>query len=225
MDTDNNLCVACTQALTIDDKLAGGSVKSASDGTAMLDIGKFTLDLQPSRFLNLFGSHVDAKENIDHTQWFKAGSDCSGRTSLVRPSYSGQDVERVVVPPGLSELSASMARVCRFCRRLEALLRCNYSKCDWWEDANTRIRILIHYEWSEARFSHDGSDHDCEKHACTRWGEGPETLPWEKLQKLEHLAVYVRHPGLEHSNPDRYTFEIGAWPGMFGLIYVHETLS
>lgn len=222
MDAEDNLCVACTQALTIDDKLAGGSVKSASDGTPMLDIGKFTLDLQPARFSSLSRLDFDTEENIDRTQWFEAGWDYAGRTSLVRPSYSGQDVERVVVPPDLSELSASMARVCRFCRRLEALLRCNYSKCDWWEDANTRIRILIHYEWSEARTTHAGSarDHSCEKHAC-----GTETMPWEKLQELKHLAVYVRHPGLEHSIPDRYTFEIGAWPGMLGLIDVRETLS
>lgn len=116
MDTDSNLCVACTQALTIDDKLAGGSVKSASDGTAMLDIGKFALDLQSARFLNLSRLDFGTEENIDRTQWFEAGWDYAGRASLVRPSYSGQDVERVVVPPDLSELSASMARVCRFCR-------------------------------------------------------------------------------------------------------------
>lgn len=222
MDAEDNLCVACTQALTIDDKLAGGSVKSASDGTAMLDIGKFTLDRQSAQFSSLSRSDFDTEETIDRTQWFEAGWDYAGRLILIRSSYSGQDVERVVVPPDLSELSASMARVCRFCRRLEALLRCNYSKCDWWQDANTRIRILIHYEWSETRFNHNGGplDHSCEKHAC-----GPETLPWEKFQKLEHLAVYVRHPGLEQSTPDRYTFEIGAWPGMLGLTYVRETLS
>lgn len=215
MDTEDNLCVVCTQALTIDDKVAGGSVKSASDGTAMLDIGNFKLDLQLLRFLNLSRSHVDAENNKEPTQWFRTGSDCAGRTSLVRPSYSGQDAERVVVPPDLPELSASMAGICRFCERLEALLRCNYSECDWWRDANTRIRIHIHYEWSEYSFSHDERtfDDSCEEYGIPRWGKGREKLPWEKAQYLEHLAVYVRHPGLEDSMPDRYTFEIGAWPG------------
>lgn len=207
METENNLCVSCTKALIIDDRLAGGSVKSASDGTAMLDIGAFKFDVQSSRFSGF--------QNEDNPQWFKVNSDRSGRTRFVRSSCSGQDVERVVVPPDLPELSTSMAGNCRFCKRLEVLLRCNYRECDWWTDANTRIRILVHYGWSEDRFSCNGGifDDACEEYGIPRWGEGLEKLPWEKTQHLEHLAVYVRHPGLEDSIPDRYTFEIGAWPG------------
>lgn len=219
METENNLCAICMLALTIDDKAAGGSVKSASDGTAMLDIGKFKLDIQASRLYRPY-----AEKSEDHPQWFKRGSDRSGRTDLFRPSYSGQDVERVVVPPFLPELSASMNGMCRFCKRLEVLLHCKYSECHWWEDANARIRVLIRYEWSEDRFIHDGTRFDdiCEKYSIPRWGKGRETLPWEKTQHLKHLAVHVRHPGLEESSPDQYTFEIGAWPGMLDPIPFHE---
>lgn len=227
METENNLCAACTQALTIDDKLAGGSVKRASDGSAMLDIAKFKPDVQHSRFHNLGWLHVDAETTRDHTHWFVSGGDCAGRTHLGRPSYSGQDVERVVVPPGLPELSASVAGICRFCKELETLLRGNYSECDWWQGANARIRILIHYEWSEDRVIHNGItfDSESEEGRIPRWGKGPETLPWEKRQHLEHLAVYVRHPGLDHSGPDKYRFEIGSWSGRLGLILPHKIHS
>lgn len=221
METENNLCLTCTQALTIDDKLAGGSVKSASDGTAMLDIGNFKLDIEESK------SYKPYAEEIKDRTWFRRGGDSSGRTQLFRPTYSGQDVERVVVPPGLPELSASMAGMCRFCKRLEALLRCNYSECHWWEDANAEICIVIRYEWSEDHFIHNGREFEdsCENSGIPIWGKGPETLPWEKKQHLEHLAVHVRHPGLEDSSPDRYTFEVGAWPGRLGPALLRKAHS
>lgn len=227
MEAESNLCVACAQALAIDDRLNGGSVKSTSDGTATLDIGSFKFDVQASRLYNFSGEHADAETIKDHTQWFETSRDCAGRTYLRRQSYSGRDIERVVVPPALPELSASVSGNCRFCKKLESLLRCKYSDCDWWESANATIRIIVHYEWSEFRVIHDGTTFNVsrEELGIPRWGQGLETSPWEKSQHLEHLAVYVRHPGLDDSRPDQYTFEIGSWPGSLSPIQFHEIHS
>lgn len=203
MDTINNdLCDLCLQALTIDDKLAGGTVYENTGGTTGLDLCGFTLNhwkttTRPADF-------EVREERSSINLYLKDGKDLSGTVSSTEDSISdwkwtamfcaGNHHERLVTLPGMLELSIlSAAGTCRLCSRLKVLFIEQYGERSWWNEHASTLRFIMRYEWG--------------KH-------GEATHHQSKRARLDRLAVSVIHPGHKANDvADVYLFDIAAWSG------------
>lgn len=232
METTSTLCDVCTQALTIDDKAAGGLLRNASDGTATLDVGNFKFDNCQSLQQNYLGQYPARKEDSgkDEFGW----RPFLGGDYKVRETYATQNVERILSPPEMLELSTSSDGTCVFCKRLGEILLQYYGGCPWWQKPESKLRVTMRYEWQEYSWSTLDEKHQAETpHAegsgreeedeeeeeedsplqNAKSGKDSERMQREESQQLTGLAVFIHHPGLQATEVDVYKFDVHAWPG------------
>lgn len=207
IDTSNkDLCGLCLQALTIDDQLAGGTMRvNASDGTSILDISGFAHNDWERNRININGVReervFDKQRKEDREEFGK----CRGYSPCL---CAGDGRERLVTLPEMPEISGSAVGPCPFCSTLRALFIAQYAEHSWWNEPGSTLRFSIQYEWGEYRSILDGED---------------EAVTFR--QGLMGLAVLVDRPGLNISGvPDRpglmqpnrrdvFNFDVVAWPG------------
>lgn len=200
--TSNALCDLCLQALTIDDKLASGALTNAyNDGETALDLSGFTriewrTSDRPDRGLRY--SRRKEKREPDEYGWIWEGErtleDGTSDIWHCRRAAAGNNHERLVTPSTLPELAKS----CVFCSTLREIFYQEYDESPWWKLPDSMLRFQMQYEWWELR--------------TTKEREG-KVVKIELEQRLECLAVIVRHPGLNPGYIDAYEFEIGSKPG------------
>ncbi|KAI9643582.1 hypothetical protein NHQ30_008203 [Ciborinia camelliae] len=194
---NDDLCNLCLQALTIDDKLAGGAVIKASDGTTALDFSRFTFtNSWASQWVRgiRFSRCLDTHQDRDKPGWH--GSKFNQDLNLC----AGKNYERCVTLPTLLELSEPAAKRCRFCSRLKDLFCEQYDECSWWKKTcpRSRLRFKMQYEWQGYRKISEGDE---------------EATITTTEATLDCLGVFVHHPGLKNYEVDFYKFGVEAWPG------------
>lgn len=209
--SNNELCEHCSQALIINDQLAGGTLQvNASDGTTTLDLSGFKhndwIELRRSGFRQQRSIFSDAKEMRDEHGWGNKSPVLSNQHRHIRQHLrfcAGNQLERRVTVPWMLEISASSFGPCRLCSRLRALFIEQYANSSWWNEHGSILRFTMQYEWSEYRSLYDGEDEP--------------TIP-PSQQSLDGLAVLVTCPGQAYNEVDVYQFDVVAWPGMSSFV-------
>ncbi|OJD28904.1 heterokaryon incompatibility protein [Diplodia corticola] len=196
--TGDALCDLCLQALTIDDKLAGGTVTEAPDKEApVLDLSGFA----PQQWTRedqkgLRHSRVRKRSETDEFGWTHHGFGPFEKWRL-RGTCAGNNHERSATPPTLPELAGSADQNCLFCSRLTELFYEQYGEKSWWNLSDSRLRFSMQYEWEELRIE------------IKKVGE-EMTVHYREM--LDCLAVIVFRPE-QYGEVDVYEFEVGAKPG------------
>ena len=207
---DPVLCDHCLEDLSLDGLLAASNTTQPNPDDGKMSVDLSNLDHTPhwerhkipiglrrpcetSRFPETESGWVSTSSHYEGLYCFKYHE---------RASSAGSGYERLLTPPSLPEL---LVESCRFCARLDQLLRDNYSGRQWWDSAEEVLSIYVQYEWLERSTEWWISGEEDQE------GKAPQHV--KTSGTLQCLAIHVRHPDLSRDEIDIFEFDVEALPG------------